>query len=130
MNAVNLRCEYMKNPCGIDVASPLLSWSLISDICGEEQSAYRIIVSNEEKTVWDSGKVKSKANSTKYNGISLQSNKHYRRKVCVWNKDGIQAEFSEIASFDTGIFNNEWIADWIQISTRKRYAFGRFFVFK
>ena len=44
-----LRCEYLSNPLGIDVAQPRLSWVLRSganDARGEGQTAYRVLVAS------------------------------------------------------------------------------------
>ena len=63
---VNLRCEYLKNPIGIDIVKPRFSWALESSERGEYQTAHQILVaSNREKLdrndgdKWDSGKVES-----------------------------------------------------------------------
>ena len=43
---VNLRCEYLVNPLGIDVVRPRLSWVVESPENGQLQSAYRIQVAS------------------------------------------------------------------------------------
>jgi alpha-L-rhamnosidase len=60
----NLRCEYLVNPLGIDVAEPRFSWTLESDRRGQAQTAYRILVASNPKLLdketgdlWDRGKV-------------------------------------------------------------------------
>ena len=62
----DLRCEGLKNPLGIDVVQPRLSWKMHSSVRGQEQTAYRILVSdnyeNLEKEIgnlWDTGKINS-----------------------------------------------------------------------
>jgi len=37
---VNLRCEYLKNPLGLDMAQPRFSWMLESSERAEYQRAY------------------------------------------------------------------------------------------
>ena len=61
-----LRCEYLVNPLGVDVAEPRLSWNLQSGQRGQKQTSYRLLVaSSPEKLkknigdLWDSGKVKT-----------------------------------------------------------------------
>jgi alpha-L-rhamnosidase len=74
---VDLRCEYLKDPMGVDVAKPRLSWriqKLEYRIQNEEsgntrsvrQAAYRILVATGEKLLkegkadlWESGRVES-----------------------------------------------------------------------
>jgi hypothetical protein len=65
-DAVNLRCEYLVNPMGIDVVEPRLSWILKSGRRAETQSAYQILVASSDELLeqdkgdlWNNGKVKS-----------------------------------------------------------------------
>jgi len=64
----NLRCEYLKDPLGVDVAKPRLSWKLEAGNGkperGIKQTAYQILVAStpeilakEKGDLWDSGKV-------------------------------------------------------------------------
>ncbi len=43
---INLSCEYLTNPKGIDKTEPQLSWQLISDKRGQKQTAYQILVAS------------------------------------------------------------------------------------
>ena len=54
--AIRLRCEYLKNPMGIDDLKPRLMWNCEG---GMKQTAYEIVTDN-----WQSGKVESKWNQT------------------------------------------------------------------
>ena len=60
----SLRCEYLNDPAGIDETLPRLSWKLKSELRGERQTAYRILVASSRKLLdegkgdlWDSGRV-------------------------------------------------------------------------
>jgi alpha-L-rhamnosidase len=66
IEAVNLKCEYQTDPLAIDVRNPRLSWLLHSNIRGQRQTAYRIIVASKRENLkkdhgdlWDSRKVSS-----------------------------------------------------------------------
>src|SRR5438067_3026109 len=66
LRAGDLRCEYRRDPRGIDVAQPRLSWMLLSDRRGDRQAAYQVLVASTADAlardggdVWDSGKVAS-----------------------------------------------------------------------
>ena len=48
ISPVNLCCEYLYNPLGIDETNPRLSWQLMSNIRGEKQSADRILVASTQ----------------------------------------------------------------------------------
>ena len=41
---VNLRCEYMKNPLGVDRPAPVLSWEIEAELKarGVRQTAYQV----------------------------------------------------------------------------------------
>ena len=44
LRPVNLRCEHLVRPMGVDTPSPRLSWNVESADRGARQSAYRILV--------------------------------------------------------------------------------------
>ena len=77
----NLRCEYLKDPLGIDVEKPRLSWIIESVRRGERQTAYRILVAStpellarHQGDLWDSGKVASDQSvQLEYAGKALES---------------------------------------------------------
>ena len=69
LHPVDLRCEYLKNPLGIDRTAPRLSWKLQAAPSagrGLKQTAFQIQVAATEQALgggkadlWDSGKVNS-----------------------------------------------------------------------
>ena len=95
----NLRCEYLTNPLGIDVAQPRLSWILESldvSLRGQRQTAYQIIVARTPEKVdadqgdaWDSGKISSDQTiQVSYAGKRLESKTRYYWKIRVWDESG------------------------------------------
>lgn len=69
LKADRLTCEYRMNPLGIDPSTPRLSWTLTSSVRNQFQSAYELIVSDNEKdiqqfqgNVWKTGKISSSEN--------------------------------------------------------------------
>ncbi|MHA1753567.1 MAG: glycoside hydrolase family 78 protein [Candidatus Helarchaeota archaeon] len=122
IKVINLRCEYLINPIGIDITNPRLSWELISDRRGDFQNAYRIIVSDSkdlieknEGNLWDTGKIESDIqNQIEYHGMPLKSRMECFWKVMVWDKDNNPSNWSEIAYWEIGLLNSdEWSAKWI-----------------
>ena len=83
----NLRCEYLKNPLGLDETLPRLSWILASDARGQRQTAYQVLAASspellaqDKGDVWDSGRVGSDETAhVVYAGKPLGS-----RQVCFW----------------------------------------------
>ncbi len=65
LNPVDLRCDYLVNPLGIDDLQPALSWKLAGGAAGRRglsQSAYQLLVASgpsplaqEQADLWDSG---------------------------------------------------------------------------
>ena len=74
-----LRCEYLHNPLGIDVATPRLSWIISSNQRGTKQKPYRVLVASKPELLakgqgdlWDSGIVKSDQSvHIEYAGVPL-----------------------------------------------------------
>ncbi len=122
IQSVNLTCEYLVNPVGIEVANPRLSWNFISTERNQSQLAYEIIVSNNIKdiqqgkgNIWQTGKIVSNENlHIEYKGEALTSfTKNYWR-VKVYDKKGVSSGWSHIASFETAMLQqNHWTAKWI-----------------
>ncbi|HZT29805.1 MAG TPA: family 78 glycoside hydrolase catalytic domain [Bryobacteraceae bacterium] len=115
----NLRCEYLRNPMGVDVRQPRLSWVLEHQARAQAQTAYQVLVSSKPDASagdeWDSGKTASpQSTQVVYAGKSLQSGRTYYWKVRYWDKDGKPSPFSPVARFDTGLFDRAgWHGRWI-----------------
>ena len=121
---VQLRCEYVRNPLGIDRPKPRLSWVLEHSAPNQYQRAYQIIVADdkaliakEEGNIWDSGKVEcSRSTGIVYAGKELESCRRYYWRVRWWDKDDQVSPYSCINVFETGFLKDEeWTASWIAI---------------
>ncbi len=117
-----LRCEYLENPLGIDDPNPRLSWILTSDIRGQKQTAYQILVASRKELLeqnqgdlWDSGKIESNRSiHVAYAGKPLESQTFCFWKVRVWDKDGRETPWSEPAFWSMGLLKpTDWKAQWI-----------------
>ena len=118
----DLRCEYLKDPLGIDSPNPRLSWVITSDQRSEKQSAYQVLVASSEDALtkdagdfWDSGKVASDQSIlVPYAGKELGSRMVCFWKVRVWDGRGQASPWSKSASWSMGLLNPEdWKAQWI-----------------
>jgi alpha-L-rhamnosidase len=119
---VQLRCEYLENPLGIDAASPRLSWRSDNSERNWRQRAYQILVASNEDDlragkagIWDSGKVDSAESvGVAYQGPALESRKRYYWKVRVWDAAGKVSESTEAAWWEMGFLHpTDWKAKWI-----------------
>lgn len=118
----NPRCEYLRNPLGIDEVSPRLSWIVESPERGERQTAYQILVASSPEllaqdngNLWNSGKVSSNETAQiVYGGTALTSRTACYWKVRTWNQDDSVSAWSEPASWTVGLLqNSDWSAKWI-----------------
>ncbi len=122
LKPVDLRCEYLANPLGIDSPQPRLSWRLESDARGAKQSAYRILVAStaellgkQQGDLWDSGKLASDATvNVPYAGKTLVSGQQAFWKVEAWGADTTASVESETAAWSMGLLaSGDWKAQWI-----------------
>lgn len=119
--AVDFKCEYLKNPLGIDNAHPRLTWKMANSKKGAKQSAFQIIVStdslaivNRNGTVWDSEKTVSGENLAVFKGKRLQPFTKYYWTVDIWNEADKKLTSKEVASFETGMMEvSNWKGAWI-----------------
>lgn len=131
-----LRCEYLENPLGIDVARPRLAWKIEvgdrkSEVRGLKQTAYQILVASSEELLkknkgdlWDSGKVVSDQSiAVRYAGATLASENRYWWKVRVYDNNGRPSAWSGAAMFMTGKMRLEdWHGKWIGADLAPRGA--------
>jgi alpha-L-rhamnosidase len=117
-----LRCEYAKNPLGVDAPHPRLSWVLASGERGQRQSAYQILVASTQSKadagqgdLWDSGKVaSSQSTQVPYQGNALRSRQQCFWKVRSWDRQGRASAYSETARWEMGLLSkSDWQAEWI-----------------
>ncbi len=138
----NLRCEYLKDPLGIDVARPRLSWELRAEQArplsfgensgarmasaaiprGVRQRAYQVLVASSPKLLqadrgdlWDSGQVESEQSvHVEYAGKRLSSRQGCWWKVRVWGQHEKPSPWSDTSLWSLGLLTKEdWTGKWI-----------------
>ena len=83
MKAINLKCEYLTAPIGIDIQKPHLTWNCEGGI---KQTAYRITATSNNSIVWDSGKVASCEMCAEY-PFALESRSRIEWCVTLWDEN-------------------------------------------
>src|SRR5690606_7481020 len=127
VGVMDLRVFQKQEPSNIGRA-PAFSWRMEGGRRNLEQVAYRLVVSSTEEMspgepmgdVWDSGKVASDtAVAVVYEGPSLQPAATYYWKVLVWHNQSADSVWSDVATFQTGLFDQaDWQgAEWIALES-------------
>lgn len=123
MQVVDLRCEFMKNPLGVDLVQPRLSWQLSDPWRGARQRAYQlqaassaVAVAQGQADLWDSGRVESaRSHLVPYAGRAVGSGQWVYWRVQVWDQADQPSAWSEPAHWSMGLLSPaEWSpAAWI-----------------
>ena len=115
----DLMTNDMIDPVGIDDPAPVFSWKMKSNVIGQKQTAYQIVVKCGDESVWDSGKVENDISvGIVYDGEVLRSSTEYVWTVTVWDKDG-NVTVSPEATFEMGLLEENAFADTYFISYQK-----------
>ncbi len=117
LTVTNLKCDSKSNPIGIEVKKPYLSWQVESNIRDTQQSAFRILVSDDSEklknnvgNIWDSKIVKSAIPSQiEYTGPALKSESKYFWKVKILDQEGKESDWSKPATWQMGLITS---TDW------------------
>ncbi len=127
---VQLRCEYLKNPLGIDAVHPRLSWIFEAEPGGSRgqlQTAYQILVASSRRglraangDLWDTGRVNSdRSIQIPYRGQPLTSERECYWKVRVWDGNGKPSPWSTPARWTMGLLkSSDWHAQWIGLDKK------------
>ncbi|MFH0843302.1 MAG: family 78 glycoside hydrolase catalytic domain [Bacteroidota bacterium] len=108
----DLKVQSLVEPLSVEDRNPLLSWQMESDITGQKQTAYQIVVSQEAdgKVVWDSEKRESGISvNIAYDGTPLEPETSYSWVLTVW--DAAEKSYSSSSRFETGIMDPD-ISAW------------------
>lgn len=120
----DLRCEYLIDPMGIDVAVPRFSWKQVAadGVRGQKQTAYQVraasrldLLASGQADLWDSGVVSSSQSVlVAYGGRPLASSQFVFWQVRIHDKDGAESAWSKPARFSMGLLSAEdWQGPWI-----------------
>ena len=110
LRCVDLRCERLVDPIGLDARTPRLTWRLEAD--GGERDVVQE-ASQVEVDGWDSGRVDGWRQQVTYAGPPLPSRATRRWRVRAWTTGG-ETEWSPWSTFETGILDpGEWVATMI-----------------
>lgn len=104
-----------------DSAKPLVSVKAQSDRQNDTATAWQLMVSCGEETVWDSGKQEEAFTPhIPYAGAPLLPETDYIVTARLWNTVGETSERQ--AAFRTGLLGRPWMGEWI---THPTFSFGK-----
>lgn len=121
----DLRCEYLKNPLGMDLETPRLYWKVEAKSSKARslfQSAYQIQAASSETLLlknnpdlWDTGKVKSLLSThIDYEGVPLSYPMDCYWRVRIADQSGKWSKWSDVAFWSMGPMSMEdWSASWV-----------------
>ena len=122
LNIVDLKCENLTNPIGMDEKNPIFSWKLESDKENTVQTRYELTVGNftVNESCGDSINIE-------YTGPALRAKTKYPYSVTVWDNHG-EVSYAE-GYFVTGYMGKEPNAKWIARPGDVRPVFVKEFEF-
>ncbi|MEQ1586274.1 MAG: family 78 glycoside hydrolase catalytic domain [Cyclobacteriaceae bacterium] len=134
VEVVQLKCEHLVQPIGIDNESPRLTWQMKDVRQGARQQAYQIKVSpdsltllKDEGLLWNSGKVTSDDQLIMYSGPRLNPFTRYYWSVQLWDKED-HASSPSTSSFETGFMGKaNWKGSWISDNNSIAYKPAPYF---
>lgn len=122
VQVTELRVEFLKNPLGIDLKQPGLSWRLECKEKNVLQLAYEIHVGKDSaallhnrQIVWQTGKISSgESLHHLYAGEPLRSGQKYYWQVRVWDNKGNVSKWSNVGYWQMGLLTpGDWKGKWI-----------------
>ena len=136
---LGLTCNYVEEPIGMGDKKPLLGWRIDTDRAGYLQGSYRVLVASDKALldadcgdIWDSGIVADgKSQHVKFAGTPLLPCCDYYWKVKVWDVSGLESDWSPVASWRTGLFEEfDWEGEWVsskfaELLPHRRYKSNR-----
>jgi alpha-L-rhamnosidase len=110
LRCVDLRCERLVDPIGLDAPRPRLTWRIDAGAARDVvQTAYEL----ETDAAWSTGRVESWRQQIAYDGPPLASRQVVRWRVRVWTSTG-ESDWSEWATFEVGLLAaDDWAAQMI-----------------
>lgn len=123
LSLYGLRCEYKKDPIGIDIINPRLSWKISSQLKATLQTAYEIragesieSLNKPDRLLWNTGKVISdRSIHIPYSGPELSSRQRIYWQVRIWDNKGHSSAWSQPAYWEMGLLSEtKWTAQWIE----------------
>lgn len=123
----HLRCEYLREPLGIDARTPRLTWEIDAErefrqaFCRVSVATSPDLLWKGKADMWHSPRISGTASRVVYAGKPLSAHTRYYWQVEVWSTAGRKLT-SQTASFETAKFSpGEWTGRWISDTFDKEF---------
>ena len=114
VTAHSLTCGGLRDPVGLDEARPRFGWQIRGKSRGALQTGYQVQLSHGAELLWDTGRVASSSSlNVACEAPALGARKRHSWRVRVWDGTGLPSPWSPVASFETGLLDEQWRATWI-----------------
>jgi len=115
MKANNIKIEHLYNPLGIDITSPLITWTCLE---GKKQTAFELKVFLNNQCILSTGKVKSDEMQYRLE-CKLESRCKVDISIVLYDENDIQGE-EAATSFEMAFLEADcWSAKWINPEEEK-----------
>lgn len=122
----NLKCEFAKEPMGVDVLAPRFTWNYEGDSPFIQTACQIEIASGQELLAKSTADILIAPKTVQNNSVSqlemprLKSKTRYYWRVKAWGEDGKNEIVSPISWFETGV-KTAWNATWITDKNDKEF---------
>lgn len=130
LKPVELRCEHIENPSGVDVPRPHSFWTMESPARNRWQPVWQVLAARSLRLMspghadlWDSGKVVSADNTqVPCAGKALKSSPAIYGQVRVWDREGRVSPWSKLGCWTMGVMAaSDWQAKWISSGAARNF---------
>ena len=126
VRVAGLQVDCLDRPLGLESEAPRLSWRLESGRAGAGQTAYRVRVASDQRTlaavgadIWDSGRIEGdRSLDVAYAGPPLASRQRCWWTVEVWDETGAATSPADPGWWEMGLLApSDWSAAWLNVET-------------
>jgi alpha-L-rhamnosidase len=129
-----LTVDGLRAPVGLGVTDVQFAWHVNDRRRGAIQASYRVVVSRVALggagtaiPVWDSGRVSSADQAfVPYLGPALSPDTAYQWTVQTWSASDGPGPFAARATFETGLRDQDWHAEWIRRIANDMLEYNQF----
>lgn len=103
------------HPIGMDQRKPVFHYTAAAEGLGRGVTFLQIVVKNAQGIYWDSSRIAAGTFPyVTYAGPPLMPKTEYRVSLRVWDEEGTVGPFCKEISFETGVLEDGFFAEWLE----------------